>query len=502
MCEAAPTPQHNPDVLLCLANLSSDEVFTPPAVANAMLDLLPESIWSDPTATFLDPCSKSGVFLREAAKRLIRGLEGQIPDLQARLDHIFRRQLFALAITELTGLLSRRSVYCSRLANSKYALTRFETAEGNIRFPACAHRWNAQGRCSDCGAARRTFAQRAEQHAYALIHGLNPQELFTMQFDVILGNPPYQLDDGGNNASASPIYHLFVAAAKRLNPRYLTFVIPARWYTGGKGLDDFRQEMLADRRIVTLVDFPDSRDCFPGVDVAGGVCYFLWDRDHPSPRCEVTNIQGNYRKTLVRSLTETTPFVRANEALSIIHKVRALHEEPFSACVSSRKPFGLDTKRQPVQGPGDITLRWRGGVGPFLSALVSANRAWIPKWKVLISYLTADHAGQVDKEGKRRILAIIDLLPPGQVCTETYLVAGVFETEQEARNCIAYLKTQFVRFLIAQLATTQHISKASFHFVPQQDFSVAWTDAALNEKYGLTADEAAFIERLVKPMEA
>ncbi|MGN0891073.1 MAG: DEAD/DEAH box helicase, partial [Candidatus Spyradenecus sp.] len=244
------------------------------------------------------------------------------------------------------------------------------------------------------------------------------------------------------------------------------------------------------------------RDCFPGVDVAGGVCYFLWDRDHPAPLCEVTNVQGTYRKTLRRSLTETTPFVRANEALSIIHKVRALHEANLSEWVSSQKPFGLRTFVVPVQGPGDITLRWRGGVGPFLSALVTANAAWIPKWKVLISCLTADHAGQVDKDGKRRILAIVDLLPPGQVCTETYLVAGVFETEQEARNCIAYLKTQFVRFLIAQLATTQHISKASFLFVPQQDFSVAWTDAALNEKYGLTADEAAFIERLVKPMEA
>ena len=502
MSEPTPTPQHNPDVLLCLANLSNDEVFTPPAVVNAMLDRLPETIWSDPTATFLDPCCKSGVFLREAAKRLIRGLEGQIPDLQARLDHIFHRQLFALAITELTGLLARRSVYCSRFANGKYSLTHFETAEGNIRFVETRHSWDAQGRCIHCGAAKRTFAQRAEQHAYAPLHGLNPQRLFDMKFDVILGNPPYQLDDGGNNASASPIYHLFVEMAKRLNPRYLTFVIPARWYTGGKGLEAFRQTMLADQRIVTLVDFPDSRDCFPGVDVAGGVCYFLWDRDHPTPLCEVTNIQGTYRKTLRRSLTETTPFVRANEALSIIHKVRALHEASLSEWVSSQKPFGLRTFVVPVQGPGDIMLRWRGGVGPFLSALVTANAAWIPKWKVLISCLTADHAGQGDKDGKRRILAIVDLLPPGQVCTETYLVAGVFETEQEARNCITYLKTRFVRFLIAQLATTQHISKASFHLVPQQDFSVAWTDEALYEKYGLTAEEQAFIAQLVKPMEA
>lgn len=497
-----PTLPHNPDVLLCLANLSSDEVFTPPEIVNAMLDLLPEAIWSDSTVTFLDPCSKSGVFLREAAKRLIRGLEGQIPDLQTRLDHIFHHQLFGLAITELTGLLSRRSLYCSRFANGKYSLSHFESVEGNIRFVDERHRWNAQGRCTRCGATKSTFAQRTEQHAYALIHGLNPQRLFNMKFDVILGNPPYQLEDGGNNASASPIYHLFVTAAKRLNPRYLTFVIPARWYTGGKGLDDFRQEMLADRRIVTLVDFPDSRNCFPGVDVAGGVCYFLWDRDHPSPQCEVTNVMGAYRKTLVRSLAETTPFVRANEALSIIHKVQALHEASFSEWVSSRKPFGLDTKRQPVQGPGDITLRWRGGVGPFLSALVTANRAWIPKWKVLISCLTADHAGQGDKDGRRTVLSSLGLLPPGQVCTETYLVAGVFESEQEVRNCITYLKTQFVRFLIAQLATTQHISKVSFRFVPQQDFSVAWTDAALNEKYGLTVEEQAFIAQLVKPMEA
>ena len=340
---------HNPDILTCLANLSADEVFTPPKLAVAMLDILPQELFSRPDTTFLDPVCKSGVFLREIARRLNDGLKDQMPDEQARINHILTKQVFGLAITELTSLLSRRSVYCSKKSDGKYSIcTAFTKADGNIKLPKAKHNWNKAGKCESCGANQGEYErdETFEAYAYPFIHGIDPTEIFKVKFDVIIGNPPYQLSDGGHGRSASPLYHKFVRQAKKLEPRYLMMVIPSRWFGGGKGLDDFREEMLTDDRIRQIVDFENVADVFPGIDLAGGVCYFLWDRDSKG-LCDVTNVNGNSVTSSKRRLDEFKTLIRHGAAVSVVRKVVKQDEARMNNQVSARKPFGLPTTERP-----------------------------------------------------------------------------------------------------------------------------------------------------------
>jgi len=496
------TTSYNPDVLSCLANLSSDEVFTPPQLANQMLDLLPQSLWSDPQACFLDPACKTGVFLREIAKRLDKGLEAQIPDRQERINHIMKHQLFGIAITELTGLISRRSLYCSKIANGKYSVcTAFDNPQGNIRFRRIEHTWK-DGRCVFCGANQQGYDRgpELETHAYEFIHTENPEEILKMKFDVIIGNPPYQLDDGGFGRSATPIYHRFVQQAKKLNPRFLTMIIPSRWFAGGKGLDKFRAEMLDDDRIRKLVDFEDASEVFPGVDIAGGVCYFLWERDSRGP-CEVTNVHQGEKTVSFRALYEFPTLIRHGQAVSIIRKVLAKQEKRMSEQVSSSKPFGLRTFARP-QKSGDITLRWQNGEGPYKRKDVTVGLEMIDKWKVITSYVGYDHAGNPGKDGRRRVFAKIDILPPQTICTETYLVIGAYEKKEQAQNLVRYMKTRFFRFLVAQFMYSHHITREAYSFVPILDMDTEWTDEKLYKRYGLTQEEINFIESKIRPMDA
>lgn len=492
---------YNPDVLTCLANLSNDEVFTPPNLVNQILDLLPSELWNNIDAKFLDPVCKSGVFLREIAKRLNAGLEKQIPNKQKRINHIYKNQLFGIAITELTSLLSRRSIYCSKTANGKYSVCEtFEDTQGNIKYKRLTHTWN-NGKCTFCGASQEVYdrGESLETYAYQFIHTEKPEEIYKMKFDVIIDNPPYQLSDGGAKASASPLYHKFVQQAKKLNPRFLAMIIPSRWFAGGKGLNDFRNEMLNDKRIRKIVDFENANDCFPGVDIAGGVCYFLWNKDNPG-ECEVVNISGGKRFISKRKLNEFNIFIRNGNAVSIIRKVLSKNEQMMNEQVSSRKPFGIPTTARPLT-KGDIILRWQNGEGPYNRKEITIGYEMIDDYKVITSYVGYDHAGNPGKDGRRKVFSKIEILPPGTVCTETYLIIGNYKSKKKVLNLVNYMKTRFFRFLVSQFMYSHHITKESYSFVPIQDFSEPWPDEKLYKKYGITKDEIEFIESMIRPME-
>lgn len=533
---------HNPDVLTCIANLSNDEVFTPPEMANAMLDLVADAwadtndganIWADEKVTFLDPFVKSGVFLREIVRRLTDGLATKFPDLEERVNYILTKQVFGIGITELTALLARRSVYCSKFANGLHSIAKsFGTEDGNIWFERTEHSWvggtpeirydpvtsyessvYVNRRCSFCGANERDYRRDGdlETHAYALIHAEEPQALIHklfgahMQFDVIIGNPPYQLGDGGGGggASATPIYNLFAEKALALNPRFAVMITPSRWFSGGKGLDSFRDHMLTSDQLIEVVDYPQLYDVFPGVKIRGGVSYWLWGRDHLGD-CRVTTKVGSEQlgESVTRSLSSYDVLIRRNEAVEILAQIQSFHshgqqEVSLAERVSARKPFGLTGKVGHVsrQGINDPVLIFGNQTTSFLPrSSVCTNAALIDRWKVLVVKAHGT-SGRED----RTILGKPIVAGPGSACTETYLVIDSFDDIESAEYLAAYLRTRFARFLVSLRKITQNITRDTYRFVPLVPLTHAWTDDELYVRYGLTGEQVAFVESMIAP---
>ena len=509
---------YSPDILNCLANLSSDEVFTSPELANRMLDLLPQELFRSPRTRFLDPCSKSGVFLREIAKRLLAGLEEQIPDLQQRIDHIMTKQVFGIACTDLTAEMSRRTLYCSKLANGKYSVTEaFRNDAGNVWYQRCKHTWNAQGRCEYCGASKGEYLRTdaRETYAYPFIHK-NIKEIFhkDMQFDVIIGNPPYQLSDGsgGSSDAAMPIYNKFVEQSMKLNPLYLIMIIPSKWMVGGRGLQSFRASMVNDKHIKKLVDFEDANECFAGMHIDGGVCYFLWDKSYnglvdyyfkandgtiSSSKCSLYNGFFDY-------------VIRDQRILPIIKKVKDKHQ--FSEIVSSTKPYGVrkflfnEPYRYPdanlqetifkdsvrIFGVKGIKGGARRQIGYVSKKIITNGQDSIDKYKLFFTTSYSTNAIQPPE---------VIIGEKGDVCTETFLLIGPFDNKNEQMNCKSYMDTSFFKVLLYFGKGTMQVTKSVFGLIPLVDFSHTWTDEMLYKKYNLGKDEIAFIESMIRPME-
>jgi len=510
----------NPDVLTCIANLSNDEVFTPPEFANRMLDTLAEawaesnngeSIWANSSVRFLDPFVKSGVFLREITTRLIAGLATEIPDLQTRVDHILTNQVFGIGITTLTSLLARRSLYCSKFANGEHSVANSLTSEtGNIWYERTEHTWK-NARCEFCGASRGPLdrGEGAENYAYTFIHTKDIKaridEIFgaEMQFDVIIGNPPYQLASDGGTRDV-PIYNKFVEQAKRLEPRYLTMVIPSRWMAGGLGLSEFRRDMLGDKRLSVLVDYPNAAEIFPSVGINGGACYFLWDAAH-NGQCRISSVRaGEVNGPTLRALDEFDVLVRDGRSLNILRKILGYNEESINTILARDKEFGWTSnfdgfhkQKNDVDIPLYYIRTMKREVGYIARSEVKKSQHLIDTWKVLVPAVGSGR--ERERSGVDLVLGPSLIAPSPSVCTQSFLFFFVSSREQ-AESLQSYYTTRFFRFLVSLRKITQHATHSTYQWVPMQKWDRIWNDADLYEKYGINSDEIGYIEEMIRPM--
>lgn len=500
------TATRQPDILDVITDLSNDEVRTSPAIANRVLDLLPDEVWQDETLRWLDPGCKTGSFLREAAKRLLVGLREKIPDENERLEHILKNMLFGIAITDLTAMMSRRTLYCSKDAAGEKSIVTMASHDGNIIFGEYEHDFSENNKCVVCGASRDGALDSfdKERHAYAFIHsnGFSAvSEVMDMDFDIIVGNPPYQMDGGGGGTNATPIYHEFVRQAKALEPKHIAMVTPSRWMAGGRGLGEYREEMLADRRIRKIVDFLDASELFPGVSITGGVSFFHWQSDYQG-ECDVSLMRdGSVVSRQDRKLNDFDVFVRDSRALNLLERVLEKDDGSVADLISGDTPFGFASNfgfRVGERRLGDVKIlglrNGRRAWGNVTREECLKNTDLIDEWKV---FVPKARGGTSPPDV---VLGSSEIGGPGTVCTQTFLAVGRFDTEDEARSFQSYLRTRFFRFLVSLRKIGQDAMGSTYTWVPMQTWDREWTDEILYEMYEVTEDEQTFIAEMIKEM--
>ena len=414
--------------------------------------------------------------------RQIYGEDGQLSlaDEQALWDKILQENIFVVCNTPMAARITERT------------LRGFREVDGmHIK--------------------EEKLVDQAVNNQEKLIKKLNSEKFWfgkgseEMKFNAIVGNPPYQVMDGGSGTgiSAKPVYQMFVHIAKRLSSKYISMIMPSRWFSGGKGLDEFRDEMLHDRSIRYLSDFQDATDCFPNVAIAGGINYFLRDRDYTG-NCSVTTHLGSVVKTAKRNLAEFDIFIRNPISLDVIHKVLNSSREMMDNIVASRNPYGLNSKERGSKSKtkGSLLLLHSEGEGYIQRSAVTKGTGTIDKYKVIIGKVVPCN-GEVGVDPSKGYKAITKsrVLGPGVVITETYLLLGTFDSAEKAENCAQYMRLKLPRFLLHETFSSMNITKSNFKFVPIQDFSQSWTDAKLYKKYKLTQPEIDFIESMIRPME-
>lgn len=550
----------NFDILETITNVGNDEVFTPRKTCDMILDSLPDEVWHNPHYKWLNPATKNGIFEREIAIRLDEGLKDIIPDQEIRRKHILQNMIYAIGQTKFTANVARRTVYYCSQANRKcdgikakdghyvngYAIgngTWFDDEEGNIKTPCTDHLFvDSSGnkmpsniadkekekyKCLFCriGAKSQYNDDRQrEKYAYEFIH-IDENKLLTylqnrffggnknMKFDIVIGNPPYQLSDGGAQASSRPIYQLFVQQAIALKPKYISMIMPSRWMTGGKGLDDFRTAFISDKHIRVLNDFPNGKDCFPNNDIKGGVCFFLWKRDEEG-KCYIVKHDNGTISQSERYLKEGNAdiFIRDDKLVGILNKVVAYKGGSFSKIVSPRKPYGLS---------GDIFKN------PAKYALPEMGVAPLENENYLIIHGLDEHLKRVKRyvpldypiPNKKLIngyklfvarnqgsgtfgetLSEPIFAGPNELCTETYVVFGPFNTKKEMENCWKYVKTKFFRAILGIRKLDQNASQSVYQYIPLISFTEPVNSKSLYSNFDLSNDEIDFIEKNVKEM--
>ena len=449
-----------------------------------------EDIFLNPEARILEMNSKSGLYPLYMAYSLyamkLPGPEDKLPleQTQALWQEIVEQQIFVLCKTRMAESITRRTLvgYQDWTVNTTYIPHLLERMENDPQRLAKklqrTDTWGKEGQ--------------------------------PMKFDAIVGNPPYQeMDGGGKGYSAKPVYNYFVGEAKAIEPHYISMITPSRWFSGGKGLDDFRAEMLQDKHLRKIVDYADNEALFSNVSIVGGVNYFLWDSSYNGD-CEVTSIRGENAVTLNRDLSEYDIFIRNNNALQLIRRMEASGDRKMDDVVYPRNVFGIssdlrgqDNKDEKHQLALFSSQKSNSMAMSYISGdEVQKQHELIGKYKVIMGKVVP-RGGEVgvDPSVGYRVTSTLQVLSPGSVFTDSYLLLAAFDSKAEAIHFAEYMCLKFPRFLLHETYSSMNISKQNFRFVPFLDYSKEWTDKELFKRYGCNEEEISMIESIIRPME-